>query len=182
VLPGKYSLSIAIPGIVQPLRGAITVEADPMDAVFTAAQRRERQAMLLDVYALQRTLGEARRASRTLSGQTTAMRQSLGRGGSAGTSKADVLADRIEKLQAEVDRLIGYTGSLMRSIDGFNARPTADRGQQLAWARADAIEAITAMNRLTQTELPQAYAQHAPGDKAPNVPSITPPAKPESRP
>ena len=76
---------------------AVTVEADPMDAAFTAAQRRDRQAMLLDVHALQRTLGEARRASRTLSGQTTAIRQALGRGGSAGTAKADALADRIER-------------------------------------------------------------------------------------
>jgi hypothetical protein len=82
--------------------------------------------MLLDVYALQRTLGEARRVSRTLSGQTTAIRQSLGRGGSAGTSKADALADRIEKLQAEVDRR-----SATPAAHAFDRRvqcaPTADR-------------------------------------------------------
>ena len=57
----------------------------------------------------------------------------------------------------------------MRGMEGFNAEPTADHRQQLAWAREDAANAVTALNRLSQTDIPKAYAQYAPGAKPPAV-------------
>ena len=62
----------------------------------------------------------------------------------------------------------------MRAIEGFNAPPTADHGSSSRGRAPTPPTAIAALNRLSQTELPQAYAQHAPGDKAPSVPSNHP--------
>ncbi len=119
VLPGKYTVTITIPGVSQPLRGSVTVEADPMDASFTLADRRARQDVLLQVYALQKKLGAARTAA---------------------AGKADGAGEQQVRLQAEIERLIGLTGTLMRGIESFNTVPTADERQQLAWATDDATK------------------------------------------
>jgi photosystem II stability/assembly factor-like uncharacterized protein len=169
VLPGKYSVAITIPGIPQPLRGSVTVEADPIDAGFTAAERRDRQELLLSVHELQRSLAGARRAAQTLGGQADVIRQKLGQAGAAGAATADSIADRLVRSQAEADRLIGITSTLMRSIEGFNDVATADHRQQLAWAREDAANAVTVLNRLSQTDLPRAYAKYAPNATPPVV-------------
>jgi hypothetical protein len=78
----------------------VTVEADPMDAGFTATERRDRQDMLLSVHALQRSLAGVRRAAQTLGGQVDAIRQRLGQGGAAGAATADSIADRLVRSQA----------------------------------------------------------------------------------
>lgn len=181
VLPGKYSVSITVPGIAQPLRGNITVEADPMDgSAFTSVQRHERQDLLLAVYDLQRSLVVGRRTAQSLGAQTDAIRRALSRG-AGGAALAAALTERIGRSQAEVDRLVGYTGTLMRGIESFNAPPTADHRQQLAWAREDAASAVAAINRIIQTDLPKAYSQFAPGEKAPSIAPITPASRPERK-
>jgi photosystem II stability/assembly factor-like uncharacterized protein len=55
------------------------------------------------------------------------------------------------RLRAEVDRLIGVTGTLLRSLESFNAAPSADHRQQIAWARADLTRLTAAMSSSSQS-------------------------------
>ena len=126
VLPGTYRVSVAVPGVTTPLTGTLEVQGDPMDARFTVAQRRARQDALLDMHKLQRDLSDARAA--------------LDRSG----TRADGAA-----LRAEIDRLLGVTGTILRTIETFNSAPTADQRAQIAWASADARRVFTALNRQT---------------------------------
>jgi hypothetical protein len=120
VLPGTYSVSIAVPGVARPLVGQLAVQADPMDREFTTAARAGRQAALLDLFALQKRLVAARDAAS---------------------------ADAGGRLSAEIERLLGVSSSLMRTIESFNSLPTADQRQQMAWLRADAERALNLVRR-----------------------------------
>jgi len=59
-------------------------------------------------------------------------------GASTGSAEA-------RELRAEVERLIGVTGTLLRSLESFSSAPTADHKQQIAWARADLTRAHRAL-------------------------------------
>jgi len=178
VLPGKYAVAITIPGVTKTLHGDLMVQADPLDAAFSAADRRARQDTLLQLYGLQKTLAGARTAARALAGQADAIRQDLTQGGASGAAaKADSLTDRLTRLQAEVDRLLGIAGTEMRAIESFNSVPTADQHDQLAWAVDDATRAITLLNRTSQTDIPALYAQFAKGAKPRVVPAVALPAR-----
>jgi hypothetical protein len=179
VLPGKYTVAITIPGLAKPLRGELTVQADPLDAGFSAAARHTRQEALLHIYGFQKTLVSARTAVRTLAGQAEAIKQDLTRGGASGAAvKADSLAERLVRLQAEVERVLGIAGTLMRAIESFNTVPTADQANQLTWATDDATRAITILNRTTETDIPALYSRFASGAKPRVVPVVALPAAP----
>jgi photosystem II stability/assembly factor-like uncharacterized protein len=49
------------------------------------------------------------------------------------------------RLRAEVDRLVGVANTLLRSLESFNAAPTADHRQQIAWARDDVTRLTSAV-------------------------------------
>jgi len=49
------------------------------------------------------------------------------------------------RLRAEVDRLVGVANTLLRSLESFNAAPTADHRQQIAWARDDVARLTSAI-------------------------------------
>src|SRR5439155_6437630 len=108
VLPGKYTVAIAVPGVNQPLRGTLSVEADPLDAKFSATERRARQDALMSVYGLQKAIVVARTAAQTLAGQADSIKADLGR---AGVASADSLTGRVQRLGTEMDRLIGIAGT-----------------------------------------------------------------------
>jgi photosystem II stability/assembly factor-like uncharacterized protein len=182
VLPGKYAVTITIPGLTKTLRGDLTVQADPLDAAFSATDRRARQDTLMLVYGLQKTLVSARTAARSLAGQADAIRQDLTRGGASGAaSKADELADRLTRLQAEAERLLGITNSLLRAIEAFNSVPTTDQHEQLAWAFDDATRAVTTLNRTSQADIPALYTQFAKGTQARVAAPVALPAAPAPR-
>ena len=52
------------------------------------------------------------------------------------------------RIEAELNRLVGITGGLMRAVEGFPSAPTADQRQQIQWATEDATRVIAAVNRL----------------------------------
>ena len=175
VLPGKYSVAITVPGVATMLHGELTVQPDPLDAGFLAADRRARQDTLMQLYGLQKTLVSARTAVRSLVGQADAIKQDLTRGGASGAAaKADSLTDRLTRLLTEVDRVLGIAGTLMRAIEGFNSLPTTDQHNQLAWAVDDATRAASTLNRTNQTDIPALYAQFAKG----TAPRIVAPVRP----
>jgi hypothetical protein len=172
VLPGRYSVSVAVPGIPAPLRGSVVVEADPMDPPFSAEQRAARQDMLLAIYDLQRSLASARRTVGSLADHRAEISQVLERGG--GASEATALSERMGRSQSEINRIVGITGTLMRAVESFSAPPTTDQRQQLEWARQDAANAVTTINRVSQTDLPAAYARYARGETPPTIAPLTP--------
>lgn len=82
------------------------------------------------LYRLQKDLVDARAGMEPGSGVT-----------SAGTTLDAA------RIGAELDRLIGITGTLMRAIESFSSVPTADQRQQMDWAAADAARALALVNR-----------------------------------
>jgi photosystem II stability/assembly factor-like uncharacterized protein len=177
VLPGKYTVSIRIPGISQELRGDLIVSGDPMET-FSMADRRARQDALLDVYGLQKTLVALRSSARTLAIQVDSIKQIVIRSGQgAGAAPADALADTLQRLSAEGDRLLGISGGLLRAMEGFNTAPTADQRQQITWAFADATRAVAILNRFSRTEIPAMYSRYANGVRPGVVPVVAPPVR-----
>ncbi|HYC50880.1 MAG TPA: hypothetical protein VEB19_07230 [Gemmatimonadaceae bacterium] len=131
VLPGRYSVTIAIPGVARELRGNISVEADPSDG-FTMTQRRTRQAAIMSLYNLQRTLGAVREAAATLPDSVV----------------------RRTRIADEVQRLLPAAAATMRSLESFNAVPTADQRRQMTWIFEDARRATNTVNALTRGRAP----------------------------
>jgi len=129
VMPGNYQVSIAIPGVSQPLRGQVVVQGDPMDSGFSAADRRTRHEAIMRLYNLQKTLVTARAAAAAATSAQT-------------------------RLVAEVDRLQSIAGGLVRTLESFNAVPTGDQRQQMTWLVDDARIAITAINRAAGSQVP----------------------------
>ncbi len=128
VLPGTYRVSIAVPGVAQPLSGTLSLQSDPIDKTFTLADRRKRQDALMTVYALQKTLAAGQTAVRQL----------------------DTLAAPVARLRVEFDRLSGIAGSMLRTLEDFNSAPTGDQQRQIDWAVEDARHAQTVLNTLTR--------------------------------
>jgi hypothetical protein len=176
VLPGKYSVSIAIPGVSKSLRGELTVQGDASDG-FSAAERRVRQDALMNVYRFQKALVAARTAAATLVGETGAIKRDVEPGGTDATIKADSLTERIARVHAELDRVLGIAGSLLRAIESFNSAPTADQRTHLSWALDDATAAVTALNRVSQTDIPALYSRYAKGTTPRIVPPVTLPVR-----
>ncbi len=122
VLPGTYAATIRVPGIARELRADIVVAADPMEAT-TAADRRARQDALVQLYGLQKTLAQLWTATR------------------AKGQPSDSAAKLLATAQLEVDRLLGITANLMRSIESFSGPPTADQRAQIGWVQEDVTRA-----------------------------------------
>jgi hypothetical protein len=139
VLPGTYTVSIRVPGISRELRGDLSVVGDPMEKT-TAAERRARFDAQLSIHTLQKTLASAWEANR-----------------GAAASDSSRLA------QLEIDRLIGITANLMRSIEGFSGPPTSDQRQQITWLHDDVTRLVTVLNRTGRTKIsPPAPATRRP--------------------
>src|ERR1019366_1052588 len=58
VFPGKFKVLVKVPGVTGELRGEMTVEGDPLTN-FGDADRRARQALVMSVYAVQKSLAAA---------------------------------------------------------------------------------------------------------------------------
>ncbi len=122
VMPGKYRVAIGIPGVARTLTGELTIQGDPLDTRFTASERLARQQALIGIHGIQQTIARVRGTNVTLP----------------------------PELLAELTRLTGVTNTLLRTIESYNAAPTADQRQQIAWARDDANRAAAAYDRLRQ--------------------------------
>jgi photosystem II stability/assembly factor-like uncharacterized protein len=160
VQPGKYHVAIKVPGVGQPLTGDLTVDADPAD-ILTPLDRKARNDAIMNLYSLQKTLVVARTTARSLVGQADSIKKDFSFGGPADASAhGDTLATHLTALQNEVNRVLTFTGGLMRPMESFSSAPTADQRRQIAWAFDDATKAITELNRAIQVEVPALYAKY----------------------
>ena len=160
VLPGKYHVSIKLPGVASQLAGDLTVEADPIENL-SVADRKGRYDAVMSVVALQKTLVGARIAARALTGQADSIKMDLTVKSNGGSAAADSLATRLTAIQNEVNRVLNAAGGLMRPMESFPSVPTADQRQQLAWATEDATKVIAEINKMSQTTIPALYAKYA---------------------
>ncbi len=160
VQPGTYHVAVKIPGVTTVLRGDLVVQGDPLDNL-GAVDRKARSDAVVSLYALQKTLVNARTAARALVGQVDSIKKDLAFGGPTDAStRGDTLAIRLTALQDEVGRVLNACGALMRPIESFPSAPTVDQRQQIAWAYEDATKAIAGLNRAVQVEIPALYAQY----------------------
>jgi photosystem II stability/assembly factor-like uncharacterized protein len=161
VLPGRYRVVVKVPGVATELRGELSVEGDPLTN-FSDADRRARQTLLMSVYGLQKSLGEARTASRALAAQMNDIRKDLVAGGDAGAaSRADSLAASIALVVGDVDRAFQAANGARGPIEGYSGLSTADQRRQVDWAFEDAAKAVADFNQLVGTEIPALYSQLA---------------------
>jgi hypothetical protein len=148
-MPGSYSVRVTIPGIKAPLTGKLTVDADPLPR-FAATDRATRQALLMQVYAWTRTLGEAVGAVRTLTAQRESLKSDLG-------ERADSLNARVTRLSGDVGRAFNTVNGQRAPIEGWSGLPSVDQRKSLEFALDDARAATAELNRLVSTDIPAAY-------------------------
>ena len=133
VLPGVYTVTVRVFGVDgRALKGELRVEGDPR-VNFPDSDRRARQAALLNLYQLQKSLALAR----------------------ATTATARVAADTgLAQLQAEITAELNTASALSRAIEGYSGLPTSDQRDQIDWVLDDAAKTIAALNRVLRTEMP----------------------------
>ncbi|HTR78677.1 MAG TPA: hypothetical protein VMH39_11215, partial [Gemmatimonadaceae bacterium] len=131
VLPGKYQIALSVPGIEQPLRGDVLVDADPLPNL-SDADRRARQAVLMTAYGLQRAIGLAEHAVGVLTQQTDSMTAAVGAGGSPGLgSRIDSVSARLSSAQGMLASQAAAAAAASRGIEGFTAPPTDEQIREI---------------------------------------------------
>ena len=136
-------LSVTIDTAGRQLRTALKVDGDPR-AAFAEADRRERQALLLKLYELEKSLMAARAAT------------------VAGIAHFDAVSrnsrlehppqERLRQTQSEIGAALTAITNLFRSIEGYSGLPTADQRRQIDWAFDDAGKTVDALNGALQTD------------------------------
>ena len=164
VLPGHYKVAVKVPGVATELRGEMVVEGDPLTN-FTDADRRARQAVVMNLYAMQKTLVAAHTAARELAAQSAELRSDL----AAGAAKTDSLVAHVERLQPAIDAALVSTTAAMRPVEAWSGLPTVDQRRQIDYAAEDGNKAVAELNR-TIGEISGMYAAtHKPWRKAVKV-------------
>jgi len=130
VLPGTYSIAIEVAGAPRTLKGELRVDGDPRVS-FADADRRARQATLMKLYQLQKSLASARASSSTA------------------RAGADT---RVAQLQSEVTAELNTATNLSRAIEGYSGLPTTDQKRQVDWVTEDARKTLEALGRALQTQ------------------------------
>ncbi|MCG6957816.1 MAG: hypothetical protein LJF04_17640 [Gemmatimonadetes bacterium] len=148
VLPGTYTVRVTIPG-EEPLTGSVVVEADPLPK-FTAADRAERQALLMKIYDWTKTLGQAHAAATQLTSQHDAFVTDLG-------AAADSVNARIARVSTAVDRAFNGVDGQQSPIEGWSGLPSVDQRKALDYALEAANAAVVELNQLVTTDIPAAY-------------------------
>ncbi|MGD0309075.1 MAG: hypothetical protein ABSC02_07275, partial [Acidobacteriota bacterium] len=160
VLPGKYHVALKVPSVTPELGGEVAVEGDPL-ASFSDADRRARQAVLMSIYGMQKTLSTALHAAQALSGQLDSIRKDLTTAEADAAKRVDDLAARIAQLPLEISREISTGSGLLRPIESYSSLPTADQQRQVDWLFEDANKSVSDLNHMVQTEIPGLYTQIA---------------------
>jgi hypothetical protein len=141
VLPGVYTVTVDVAS--QHLRGLLTVEGDSR-VTFSDSDRRERQTILLKLYALQKSLLAARAA--TAAGITHF--DAVGRNG----RKDHQPQEKLLAVQSEIASEMSAIVALSRTIEGYSGLPTADQRRQVGWMFDDAAKSVDALNEALQTD------------------------------
>jgi len=120
VMPGTYTVTLTTP-FGKPLTKKLDVELDPRLRV-SDADRRARQAALLRLYDLEKTIGAAR---------------------SAGRADDPVVA----RLQGDLTAELSTAAALTRAIDGYSGAPTVDQRRQIDWVAGDVGKTVGQLTR-----------------------------------
>jgi hypothetical protein len=177
VMPGTYTVRVAVPGVPKPLAGSVVVEADPLPK-FSPVDRAARQAILMRIYGWTKTLGEARISARTLMAQRDSITADFTAGGAADArTRADSLTARITALSAEIDRAFNGVNGQRAPIEAWSGLPSVDQRKALGYAIEDAEKAVADLNKLVTTDIPTAYQRVAKKEWSRKVKGVQPPAR-----
>jgi photosystem II stability/assembly factor-like uncharacterized protein len=161
VLPGKYRIALKVPGSNRELKGEVVVDSDPL-ANFPEADRHARQAIMLSIYGLQKSLGNARTTAQTLVAQMDSIKKEVTAGGSNdATKRAEALAAHLSQILMDINREFSAAAGLIRPIESFSGLPAADQMRQIDWSFEDATKTVNELNSVIRSEIPGLYAQFA---------------------
>jgi hypothetical protein len=141
VIPGAYTVTVTAVG--RELKAPIRVDGDPRVA-FPEGDRLERQAVLLNLYDLQKTLASARTASRFAATRL----ESLKRAEDADRS----VQARVTQIQTEITAELNTVSALSRAIEGYSGLPTTDQRRQIDWAFQDVSATVESLNKLLRND------------------------------
>jgi photosystem II stability/assembly factor-like uncharacterized protein len=167
VLPGKYRVVLKAPDGSHESSGEVNVGGDPTVA-FSDADRADRQKALVSLYELEKTLGQARGAARTVAAETETIRKDLISSTDGGSRAATIgdIAGQFEKVAArtvqvrdEIERQLNDVTQLSRAVEGYSGQPTADQRREVDWAYEDATATIQDLNRLLDTDVPALFTE-----------------------
>jgi hypothetical protein len=123
VMPGTYTVTLTLPsGATQSKK--LDVQLDSRLRV-SDADRRARQAALLKLYEIEKTIAAAR-----------------------GTGRQD--DSTVARVQGELTTTLNAAASLTRAIDGYSGAPTTDQRRQIEWVSADLAKALAQLTRATK--------------------------------
>ena len=138
VLAGTYTVAVQLTG-GRSLKSSLVVEDDPR-MHRTDADRRARQAALMKLYELQKTVARVRGMARSVSSAA------------AGRGSANPAAARLDQLQAVLTGEMTQATVLSRTIDAYSGAPTVDQRRQLDALADEVGRTIAELNRLLQPD------------------------------
>jgi hypothetical protein len=141
VVPGTYTVTVRAGG--RALNGVIRVDGDPR-VTFPDADRKARQAALLNLYDLQKTLAASRTASRFAMTRLDALKRA--------DNSEKSLQTRVSQLQAEITAELNTASALSRAIEGYSGLPTADQRRQIDWVFQDVSTTVEMLNTLLRND------------------------------
>jgi photosystem II stability/assembly factor-like uncharacterized protein len=156
VLPGKYSVQLRVSGAE--FSQDIEVRGDPRIQI-SDADRKARQAALMSVYELNKSIRDANQTVARLNGQLSDL-QTLLEGNEDAPDElkqeAKQLSDDVGTLRQELNRA-GRNARVANAIDGSTTRPTADQEWQIdrAWGQVPGL--VEQINEIVTTRLPALY-------------------------
>jgi photosystem II stability/assembly factor-like uncharacterized protein len=135
---GKYSVAVQLP-TGRTLKAPIVVEDDPR-IHRPDGDRRARQAALLKLYEIEKTIGRSRSAARAQSAGATAGRA------------PGPLAPRLDQLIGSLTNELSQAATLSRVIEGYSGPPTGDQRRQIDAIAASIARTVDELNRMMQTD------------------------------
>ena len=157
VLPGTYTVQLQVAD--QTFSEVIEVRGDPRIQI-SDADLQARQAALMSLYALSKSIREANQAVSRLSGRVTEIEELLKQHDAAPeslTEQANRLAESISEIRQELNQA-NRNARVASAIDGSTARPTADQLWQIdqAWEKVPGL--VEQINDIIGARLPALYS------------------------
>lgn len=163
VMPGTYTAVIRREGRPE-LRAQLVVQGDQR-IVIADADRQRRNAVIQDLYAMQRAGVAATEAQKSAADQLALLRKRLESPTSTGgpppaehLRRASSASDSLRSIQQRIERDLGNVNRLVDAISGYTALPTREQSAQVAMAHDSLTAGITTLNSFLQVSLPALYA------------------------
>jgi photosystem II stability/assembly factor-like uncharacterized protein len=156
VMPGSYTVRLQVAGAT--FSQEIEVRGDPRIQI-SDADRQARQAALMSLHDLNKSIRSANQAVARISGQVSDIQALLEASENAPDElkeEAEQLSDSIGELRQELNQA-SRDARVANSIDGSTTRPTADQEWQIdrAWEQVPGL--VQQINEMVTTRLPALY-------------------------